>query len=221
MNNIYLNLIETGKYSVSEQNQYSLRMSEKIFPVSISSYEFDFIRNFIVNNNFRSGFEIATGFGISSLALALGFKETDGHLVTIDAYIEESQGTSYYDAELTKNSNPLGFQSVNYLIERFGLKDVLYAKIGLSPSDVPKFLPKEIDVAFLDGLHTNDQIVLDFDAVYSALNKEKFVVFIHDTHCLSGSILSNFESRLNAKLIVPEHLHGHRLGHNLGYISKL
>ena len=53
--------------------------------------------------------------------------------------------------------------------------------IGFSPGDVPKALRRGIgyDIAFIDGLHSNEQIVEDFYALEPHL-KARSVVILHD-----------------------------------------
>jgi predicted O-methyltransferase YrrM len=54
----------------------------------------------IVENNFKSGFEIATAFGYSTEYLGLAFQKTGGKCISLDCYIEEFK-------EMKVNSSPL------------------------------------------------------------------------------------------------------------------
>ena len=60
-------------------------------PFSINNFEFNFMRDVIIKNNLKNGYELATGLGISTLALSLGLKETDGHLISCDSYQEVNE----------------------------------------------------------------------------------------------------------------------------------
>jgi len=75
------------QYELTEMGH--IKMVNHLYPYSIKEREFNFLRDLIAHNNLKNGFECATAFGISSLALGLGFKETGGKCVTMDAYIEE------------------------------------------------------------------------------------------------------------------------------------
>jgi predicted O-methyltransferase YrrM len=64
--------------------------------------------------------------------------------------------------------------------------------VGSSPQDVPLFLSNvgSIDFVFVDGLHTNEQVVLDFEAVLPYLSESAIVVF-HDV--LNWNMLLGWE----------------------------
>ena len=59
-------------------------MENHIFPLSIRYDEFEFLKNLIIKYNLKSGFELATAFGVSTVALGIGFIKTGGKLVTMD-----------------------------------------------------------------------------------------------------------------------------------------
>ena len=73
-----------------------------------------------VEHNLQRGYECATAFGISSCAIGLGFKQTGGKIVTMDAYIEEKcqNPGAYKDFERTVYEQSDGYKSVKYLIEK-------------------------------------------------------------------------------------------------------
>ena len=131
-----LELID-GPVTYSDSGRGNLKMSNHPYPYSIKEEEFNFLRNLIVEHNLQRGYECATAFGISSTALGLGFKETGGKIVTMDAYIEESKGNPghYRDMQREVYDKADGYKSVKYLIEQFGLEDTLFPEIGWSPDD--------------------------------------------------------------------------------------
>ena len=96
-------------------------MLQHPYPYSILQEEFDFLKNIIVENNLKCGYECATAFGISSLAIGLGFKQTGGKCVTMDAYIEEKceDPGKYKNFEKQVYEQDDGYKSVKYLIEKF------------------------------------------------------------------------------------------------------
>ncbi len=163
---------------------YCLRMANHNFPHSVRYDEFEFLKNLIVKYNLKSGFELATAFGISTVALGVGFKQTGGKLVTMDAYVEERQEiyTQTY-ADTSTNFDSDGFKSVNYLIEHFRLKDVVNPQIGWSPIDVKKVVGshsrKTFDFLFLDGGHSPEQVIRDLYAIRPFLEKE-YIIVLHD-----------------------------------------
>jgi len=65
--------------------------------------------------------------------------------------------------------------------------------IGASPDDVPQFLERvggNIDFAFIDGLHTNEQLYVDFECIIPYLSESAIVAF-HDV--LNWNMLEGFE----------------------------
>lgn len=163
---------------------YAIRMTNHMFPLSVRYDEFEFLKNLVLKYNLKSGFELATAFGISTVALGNGFKQTGGKLVTMDAYVEERQEvyTQTY-ADTSTNFDADGFKSVNYLIEHFRLKDVVNPQIGWSPVDVKKVVEshsrKTFDFLFLDGGHSPEQIIRDLYAIRPFLEKE-YIIVLHD-----------------------------------------
>jgi predicted O-methyltransferase YrrM len=163
---------------------YCFSMANHTFPLSIRYDEFEFLKNLIIKYNLKSGFELATAFGVSAVALGTGFKQTGGKLLTMDAYIEETSET--YDPEYpgaTTNYDADGFKSVNYLIEYFRLKEIVNPQIGFSPAEVKdvvdKHSRKTFDFLFLDGGHSPEQIIRDLYAIRPFMEKE-YLIVLHD-----------------------------------------
>lgn len=177
-----------NRYHNNEDNEvfenYSISMYGHQFPLSIRPTEFEFLKDLIIKYNLKSGFELATAFGVSTTALGLGFKQTGGKLLTMDAYVEEREQfyqQTYENTEVNFDSD--GFKSVNYLIEYFRLKEIVYPTIGWSPNDLVKsissFPNPSFDFVFLDAGHSPRQVILDLRALYPLLGK-KFVFVFHD-----------------------------------------
>jgi predicted O-methyltransferase YrrM len=163
-----------------------LTMNGHEFPKSLTETEFLFIKDLIIRYNLKNGYEVATGFGVSTLAAGLGFKQTGGKLITLDSYIEEyTQDYKKYwhkNPEVYKNSD--GWKSVNCFIEHFGLQEVITPKVGWSPDDVgsviEEYTKKSFDFAFIDGGHFSEQIIKDVEAILPYMDS-KFVMVFHDT----------------------------------------
>lgn len=172
-------------------NGHRLKMVGHDSPLSISDVEFDFLRKFIVRNNIQSCYEIATGFGVSTLAMGLGLKETGGRLVTLDAYIEEKEnnGYSYESYSNEKYERSDGFVSVNYLLKEFGLSGNVFPFVGWSPDDTPESIKAIfgdtplLDCVFIDGGHFDDFAIRDLDSIFGYLADE-YIIFFHDRHML-------------------------------------
>jgi predicted O-methyltransferase YrrM len=218
--------IEDGpvKYELSGRGHVKMQGHE--FPLSIKQEEFDFLTNLVKDNNLQRGFECATAFGISSLASALGFKETGGKLVTMDAYIEEKcrDAGMYKDFERQVYEQADGYKSVKHLVKHFGLENTLFPEIGWSPNDVEETITKhygdkKLDFVFLDAGHFPDQMIKDISAIAPYLDK-KFVFVFHDIYSWSFDeevhklCRDLFDKDVEIKVPHPQ-------GENLGYIWNL
>lgn len=204
---------------------HSLKMVGHYHPWSLKPNEFFFIGDFIRKHKLQAGYEIATGFGISSLGAALGFKDTGGKLVTMDAYIEEANDNcaAYTDKRGTYEDAD-GFKSVSWLREHFNLQDVLFPRVGWSPDDAPTAIrsvfgdnPK-LDYAFIDGLHTEDAVIKDTLSIKPFL-ADKFVVFYHDGAFQQG-LIDRLQNELGFRYQRAPECH-EPLGFVLSYITNL
>ena len=165
-------------------------------PHSISEAEFNLMRDFIVDNNLKTGFDLATGTGISAIAFGFGFKQTGGKLLSVDSYIEES--TQYQngewggfegDVDMALNS-PLAEGAYNNNIQiirnLFNLDNVTLEK-GVSPHDCVHYIEKHklypIDFVFFDCPKSAEDFHRDATYIKKYLNQDKYAIFWHDTHC--------------------------------------
>jgi len=166
-----------------------LRMAHKEVPLSILEPEFHYITNAIIEGKCQTGFEVATAFGISALAAALGFKQTGGKLVTMDAYIEENSAdpNAYRGANKALYKDSMGFKSVNYLREKFDLQNNLAVECGWSPDDIDEVLERnfgknvKLDYVFIDSGHFSEQLVAEVDALVKYTHKNTVFLF-HDVY---------------------------------------
>jgi len=163
------------------------------FPISVNEAEFNYMHNFVVDHGLKSGFELSTGTGISTIALGTALRETGGHLITMDSYYEELTGVSQkipvgsYTpenvAEVQSKSNCYKF--VTQMIPHMGLESTVQVEIGWSPTDSVISINKRgtpLDVVFFDCPKNDVEFERDFRSILPYLNKEKFVIFVHDTH---------------------------------------
>lgn len=198
---VELALAETHKQYGDEAD--ALRMGNHHHPVSIKQCEARYIYNFIKRHNLTAGYEVATAFGVSGLYAALAFKETGGLLVTMDCYIEEhfNEATAYTPANRGDYSPSAdGKKSALFLRDHFDVP--MEIKVGWSPDDVPNVMEDYsmweygIDYVFIDAMHNDDAVIADFDAIAPRLNKDKFVLMIHDLHCFTSRAIDHIQSTL-------------------------
>jgi predicted O-methyltransferase YrrM len=170
------------------------KLKTKKFPYSCTDEEGLMLYFTIVENDFKSGFEIATAFGYSTSFLGLAFQKTGGKCISLDCYIEEfKEDYLYNESELISASEkirseidigklPVGLDMAKNIAKRLGVENVIDFKVGLSPNDVPKVIgERKIDFAFIDGGHFGDQPTKDFLAVLPYLS-DKCAVLFHDNN---------------------------------------
>lgn len=170
----------------------NIKMVQHPYPYSIKKQEFDFLTNVIVEHDLKRGYECATAFGVSSLAIGLGFKQTGGKIVTMDAYIEEKckdpGAYEKFSREVYEQSD--GYKSVNYLIDKFDLRDTMFAEIGWSPDDtesrIRKHFGEPLDFVFIDAGHFPEQMIKDINS-FVPLLAPKYVLVFHDVYPWSFS----------------------------------
>ena len=160
-----------------------LKLRTKSVPWSVVQREFDYLYNVIIDNNLKRGFEACTGVGISALAAGLAMKQTGGKVVTLDAYIEEYLETPDYHGQKIIHLDSLAFQSVQALIVKYQLENILIPVVGWTPDNVPANIEanfsEPLDYVFIDGGHTPSQLLKDIDVVLPYTNKDTHWLF-HD-----------------------------------------
>jgi predicted O-methyltransferase YrrM len=196
------------------------------FPRSIYIKEFEFLKNLVREYKLTNGYECATAFGVSSIALGLGFRETGGHLITMDAYIEESVievedylGRYRHEAP-NRKTDAMGYKSAKYLVEYFRLKDVVKVEVGYSPDDIgyvlSQHINKKLDFVFIDAGHFPEQLIKDLEGVIPFLDDE-YVIALHDcypfmiTPEVQDFIRNKFGKDIHLSLMWPD-------GYNMGVI---
>lgn len=194
------------------------KLSNHIHPLSIKEEESQIIFDTIVLNNFKSGFEVATAFGISASSIGQGLKITGGKLVTLDAYIEESVNSAGgYDVSTRKvNQDADGYRMATCLFKALDLEEIITPIIGWSPDDVPSAIkilncPEGIDFAFIDGGHSSDQILEDVKAVYPYLKNDCIFMF-HDWKSHREVLLEN---HFNLQNLGFDEVKRYKTGYNL------
>lgn len=156
-------------------------------PVSINESEFNFIKDYIVEHNLISGFDLSTGVGIGALAMGLGMKETGGRAVSFDAYQEEQTGVvpEVPTAELPAYQDADGYRIASDLLRLYGVDDRVELRIGWSPTDTVRYFDENdsrFDVVLLDCPKTMWDLCRDIGSLSGRL-ADRYAIFIHDTHC--------------------------------------
>ena len=188
----YSELIELSKgfglgFHLEQSIDDSLKLSNHYHPWSMKEHEAKIVYDLIVQNELKSGFEIATAFGISASVMGQALKKTGGKLVTMDAYVEENfnySGGYDINTKLVQNIDADGYKMAKKLIEVLGISDTVALEIGWSPDDTGGIIERtfgsnKLDFAFIDGGHTQAQIDADVKAVYPYLADDAILLF-HD-----------------------------------------
>lgn len=179
-------------------HSHTLRLSNHLYPWSLTEQEGNILYDNILKYNLKKGFEIATAFGISSTFIGLGLKETNGKLVTMDAYIEEScngetETKNYGVNDENTFENADGYKMASKLIEHFEIQNHVDIKIGWSPTDTGKIIEEvhgsnKLDFAFIDGGHSAEQIQYDTEKIIE-YSDEDCILFFHDHFSLAGETI--------------------------------
>jgi predicted O-methyltransferase YrrM len=216
------------QYELVPQHGF-MKLKSRNFPWSIKQMEFDLLRSLVVANNLKRGFEIATGIGISSTALGLGFQETGGKLVTMDSYVEDlhNHPESYRRVLPTLHTESINLKSTQFLINHYKLQDTVFPEVGWSPRDTGQIIKKhftpdeKLDFLFLDGGHFPEQIAKDLEGIVPYLSKKSIVVF-HDMfdHTFNRSVKSRIAQLLGKEPIVLLDWHTGFSNH-LGIVNNL
>jgi hypothetical protein len=159
-------------------------------PFSISEYEFNYIKNFIIKNDLKNGYELATGIGISTIAIGYALSKNNGKLITVDSYMEEEIQNQPIDNTGLSFSNT-GFWRNSMLFKSMGLENVIpYKRSSPECEDIlDTEFNNDIDFAFLDCPKDANDFVRDATILKNRINRDKFAIFVHDTHCFEREFL--------------------------------
>jgi hypothetical protein len=167
-------------------DHYGLSCNEQL-PYSITEYEFNFIKDFILKNGLKSGFELGTGIAVSSIAIGYALRENGGKLLSVDSYAEQENQIQPIGSSYRAVSNDTFLNNNKELLNLFNISDSVFLIKGLSPNDIPslisKYLSEKIDFIFFDCPKDYDDYLRDIEPVLPFLNKDRFAIFVHDTHC--------------------------------------
>ena len=175
-------------------NMDFLKLSNHWHPFSMTETEGRIVYNYIIENNLKNGFEVATAFGVSSCVIGQALQKTGGKLVTMDSYVEEHFGDcSEYnvnDRETIEPEESDCYLMANKLVETLGLSEIVKLEVGWSPEDnsniIKKHFDTKLDFCFIDGGHSPEQIDKDVRSLVKHMS-EKCVMFFHDYQHMSDS----------------------------------
>lgn len=182
-----------------DELDWMYRLPDRKFPYSMTFEEGMLIHHLIAESGLKSGYEIATAFGLSSFFIATAMEKTGGHLISVDAYIEEAVEDFLYDHqavvahvdevkklyELGKTDQlPRGLQFATKGADVLGVSGLVEYRVACSPEGIPDLLDERLlDFAFVDGGHFGDQPILDVKSVLPFLNRDRYLLIFHDTQC--------------------------------------
>jgi predicted O-methyltransferase YrrM len=196
----------------ANKKHIGIHVSTRVFPISINESEFNFMLNFVVNNNLKNGFELSTGTGISTIALGTALKETNGHLITIDSYYEELHGISsnipvgnYLSKDIEKiKETSLCYKFATSAIATMGLSDHVGFEIGWSPVDSVAAIQKRntpMDLVFLDCPKNDAEFERDIRSIRPFMDMNKFAIFVHDTDSYTQKSFDLVKELFNTEMI--------------------
>lgn len=175
--------------SVCHEDHKGLSRDGKL-PYSISVYEFNYMKNFIIKNNLNNGYELATGTAISTIAIGWALKQNEGKLLSLDSYMEcevqavpiGAKNGQFTETDITKDI----IKQNQQLVDLFELRNV-FLKKGWSPEDTKKYIKEifgeeKIDFVFLDCPKSLSDFVRDAGFLREVL-ADKYAIFVHDTFC--------------------------------------
>ena len=142
-------------------------------------------------------------------------------------YVEEDCETpdAYRHAEASRKSEALGYRSASWILQHFGLTDIVSLNVGWSPDDIPAILDRHpggagpLDFVFIDAGHWDEALVKDLAVIRDRL-ADRYVVLIHDVHCFSQSSFQFVQQQFGRGWSVIDRCR-HPLGWNLSVISPL
>ena len=156
------------------------------FPTGGGALPYDlelFIRLADTMPHVTSIFGIGNAFGYSTLALALVFP---------------SARIDVLDAEVEGRANAFGTNITRIIATSHNLN--VHVHKGLSPWDIHKYVHTPVDIALIDGLHTNSQQNMDFISMFPHMKQSSHVMILHDVQL----------GKLNDSLaMISEHYGGH------------
>jgi len=168
--NITLNKNKNGHYAIDQKDTgWSITENEINYLLRYKSY-FDNPKIYIVGN----------AFGFSTFCFQYIFENAS--IDVIDAEIEGEFNS--YGSELTRKISKENNFNINLTK-------------GFSPGDVKDSMRfDKYDIVFIDGLHTDDQVIADYTAVHPYFNNN-YICFLNDVRSTPlyrsfNTIIENF-----------------------------
>jgi len=177
-----IKLYQDKKLTVGELHCVYLSIKEyQYMGRSITKKEVSYFEKYKNQFNAPKIFIIGNAFGFSTFALN---------------YIFENASIDVIDAESEGVHNKEGSRITNELIKENGFD--INLTIGYSPQDIKTATRFEkYDIVFIDGMHTNEQVLKDFYGIKPYL-KTDWICFMHDVR------LASLQSSMN-EIIKNEH----------------
>ena len=225
LNDICQNKLEIINHA--DGNHIGIKFASQYLPISINESEYNFMQESIEKYNLQFGFELSTGIGISTLALAKGFKRTKGNLISLDSYYEEFNSSAIsseepifeYDKKDIENIklNGKAFNNTKKILDHYGLSDHVDLEVGWSPIDSIKLIKKtnkKLDFIFLDCPKSDKEFERDIVSLRPFIS-DKYLICVHDTHTFTEK-----SNNLVKDLFNTEILKVHEYFQNTEFYSK-
>lgn len=222
--NTYLQLQYTDKKNPSKKHK-GISVNGKL-PVSINEIEFNFIKSTIQRQKLQRCFELGTGNCISTLAIGMGLKECGGKLISFDSYIEHDTQDVPISPQQIETSNR-SFNNNKNIIKLFDLQNIVQLYKGWSPQDCIKEIDrqyKDLDFVFLDCPKSNEDFKRDIEYILPRLNKDKYLILIHDIHCFVEEFITTAQVLKQTPVCISDFAFPHIRHHQyypLGLISNI
>jgi len=197
----------------ADGNHIGINFASQYLPISINEAEYNFMQESIEKYNLQFGFELSTGIGISTLALAKGFKRTKGQLISLDSYYEELNSSiisseepifeySEKDIENIK-LNCKAFNNTKKILDHYDLSDCVDLEVGWSPIDSIKLIKtknKQLDFIFLDCPKSDKEFERDIVSLRPFIS-DKYLICVHDTHTFTEKSNNLVKDLFNTEIL--------------------
>lgn len=170
-------------------NGFDISNSENALSRCIVKEEGEFLYNYLHNRTIKSVLEIGTYIGLSTAYMATALQKTNGNMITIDP----NQPYACIDCPQTwakQILKDLGLNNVIF-IEGYANKQTpinpepekkLYIdnKLIIITNVLNSFVEKKFDLIFIDGYHSQEEVITNFEYCINLLNKNGTII-LHDS----------------------------------------
>ncbi len=164
------------EYSDATPAHRGLRMKGYPLPVSISEVEANLLSEYAFEHDCVSGLDLATGFGISALAMSLGGCE----IISIDNYAEEHDQRQQVKDPGGLHHWAIGLRMARWLANEGRVSPVDF-RLGVAPYALPR--DRKFDLVMLDCPKSDDDLRNLLRELRESLAWH-WTLFLHDSHTM-------------------------------------